>query len=557
VSVKNSAATVPTQAFLSIDVRALAAFRVAIALILLRDLYVRLGHLRAHYTDAGVLPRSAANLLDAPLAVSLHSLHGAEALQGILFLVAACAALALLVGLRTRAAVILCWLLLLSLHHRNPLVLNSGDIFLRLLLFWSMFLPLGAALSIDALRQNIGSARQQVLSVGTAAILLQVAFVYWFTVFLKEHPSWLSDGTALFFAFSIEQHAKPFALALLSYPVLLQGMTWSLLLLEVVGPLFAIQAKWPLLRVAAVGSLVCFHLMSLFLLELGIFPWVSATAWLLFLPPRFWDLIGTLTRPLIRAADNSFPAPATSPAHTERRPPLHRAAEAAGAIAFLYVLAFNVTTVSPLLKIPDVLAATGQGIGLNQRWAMFAPYPLTDDGWYVIRGALASGEFVDLQQAGQPLQEGKPDLVSATYPDQRWRKYMMNLWNERYAQHRPLFARHLCQEWNRPNRFNGELIDVEVVFMLERMDHRTRTKLPAQPNSLYSRACVENRFGVTTDALNAAPPPAPPPPVPRRTPPTAPPPPPAAASPASSGTFGASRSQIPSTMFSWEDAPPR
>ena len=103
-------------ALISLDLRSLALFRVCLGLILLADLGIRAGDLHPHYTDAGVLRADE---------------------------------IALLVGFYTRAATFLSFVLLLSLHNRNPLVLHGGDSLLRLLLFWSLLLPLGACWSLD------------------------------------------------------------------------------------------------------------------------------------------------------------------------------------------------------------------------------------------------------------------------------------------------------------------------------------------------------------------------------------------------------------------------
>jgi hypothetical protein len=51
------------------------------------------------------------------------------------------AALALILGYKARLASGLCWLLLTSLHWRNPLVELPEDFWLRLFLFWGMVLP--------------------------------------------------------------------------------------------------------------------------------------------------------------------------------------------------------------------------------------------------------------------------------------------------------------------------------------------------------------------------------------------------------------------------------
>jgi hypothetical protein len=81
--------------------------------------------------------------------------------QALLFGIAAVAALAMLVGYRTRLAVFVVWVLVLSIQVRNPFLDSSADDLLRLLLFWAMFLPLGAYWSVDCLRGGSRSHHQR------------------------------------------------------------------------------------------------------------------------------------------------------------------------------------------------------------------------------------------------------------------------------------------------------------------------------------------------------------------------------------------------------------
>ena len=125
------------EALVGIDVRSLAALRIGLSAVLIWDLLGRLRDLEAHYSDDGVLSR--AELLawrDWPT-ISLHLMAGQTWAQAVLFAVALVAALAMLVGWRTRTATILSWLLLASLHARLPLVLHGGDLLLRMMLFWA------------------------------------------------------------------------------------------------------------------------------------------------------------------------------------------------------------------------------------------------------------------------------------------------------------------------------------------------------------------------------------------------------------------------------------
>jgi hypothetical protein len=289
-----------------IDTRSLAAFRVAIALILLVDLWFRAGGLTAFYTDAGLLTRAELKVADNgdPWHLSLHVFSGAAWYEGTLFALAAGFALMLLVGWRTRLAGICSWALLISLQSRNPQVLQGGDVLLRCLLFWGMLLPLGASWSIDrarAPRQELVPRR--VANVASMALLLQMCFLYWFAALLKTHAEWRSEHTAVYYALSIDQLATPFGHWLRQYREMLKALTAATWWQEGFGPFLAFIPALPLaavsLRAAAIAAgwgrlilvvlFVGFHLGLASTMELGPFPFVCWAGWLPFLPALFWD----------------------------------------------------------------------------------------------------------------------------------------------------------------------------------------------------------------------------------------------------------------------------
>ena len=68
----------------------------------------------------------------------------------------------LVLGWKTRFATIASWVLLLSLQNRNTMILSGEDNLALLLLFWGMFLPLGARYSVDsALDSNAAPPRDR------------------------------------------------------------------------------------------------------------------------------------------------------------------------------------------------------------------------------------------------------------------------------------------------------------------------------------------------------------------------------------------------------------
>jgi predicted DCC family thiol-disulfide oxidoreductase YuxK len=275
-----------------VDLRSLALFRIALAGLVLTDLFNRAFSLNAHYTDQGVLPRKI--LIEFGLTswrFCAHLLAGSSWSVAVLFVLHAVAALMLLFGWRTRLATIITWVLLLSLHNRNPVVLQGGDILLRLLLFWAMFLPLGARYSIDyALRSEMDHDSNQLISGATVAILFQVCLVYWFNAFHKYDPIWRSEYTAVHYALALDQFTKPFGLWIKQFHSLTKVLTFTTLHWEMWGPLVALCPFWTRwTRMAAVIIFIGMHIGFLLCMELGLFPYISIVCWLVFIPGSFWD----------------------------------------------------------------------------------------------------------------------------------------------------------------------------------------------------------------------------------------------------------------------------
>jgi hypothetical protein len=283
VSAEPVAPRIPAADFLAIDVRTLALFRILLGSLLLADLAYRSIDLRAHYADAGVLPRAAHRLAFGEVGGmwSLHLLSGSVEFQALLFAAAGAAAVALLVGWWTQPAAFVSWLLLVSLHHRQPLVVTGADQLLAALLFWSLFLPLAARWSVDA-RRDPPDARSDapVRSAASAALLVQVALVYLFAAGFKlADPSW-RGLVALEESFSVEGVATDVARLLLGYPGLLRAATLLTLLFECAVPvLIFVPWRTAPIRTALVGLLWAFHLLGIGLtMDLGLIGYVMATA---------------------------------------------------------------------------------------------------------------------------------------------------------------------------------------------------------------------------------------------------------------------------------------
>jgi hypothetical protein len=181
---------------------------------------------------------------------------------------------------------------------------------------------------------------------------------------------------------------------------------------------------------------------------------VCAAAWLALLPGCFWD---------------SWSRTKDSPANTPISTYLPRSLNWVALAAIVYVLLWNVYTTDSKLHgiwFRPALRTVGNSLGLAQWWNLFAPRPMTNDGWYVTVGEREDGVRVDVFRQGE-VHWDRPASVFATYRDDRWRKYLNNLLRSRNAQQRSHFARYLYSDWNARHQGGERLRRVEVYYMLE------------------------------------------------------------------------------------------
>ncbi len=451
-----------------IDIRSLALYRIGLALILVWDLFDRLRDLQAHYADDGLMPRDMLiGAVTDPWYLSLHFINGTWQFQFLLFTLAFVFAICLMIGYKTRLMTVLSWIFLISLHTRNPLVLQGGDFVLKLLLFWAMFLPLGAYWSLDE-RLTPKKYDYQIVSISTFGLLLQICFIYWFSALIKSDGVWRSEGTAIWYSLSIEQYATSLGNYLLNFPTLLKYLTFATFYLEGFGPFFAFSPIWTgPLRFATAIVFILFHFLGLNLtMALGHFPYVCAVAWLVFIPNWFWDRV--LVKEL---RDQTWKASVLS--------------NILAAFFIGYIFFINVKSLDETEDFShsnwDIIASV---LRLDQVWNMFAPMPLNVDGWYVIPGKLRDGSEVDLYKKGAAVTWEKPPLLSDTYSNDRWRSYMMNLVTEEDTEiflfH---YADYLCHQWNMHHSYEKQLLSFDIVYMLKIIDVK-------QPDAAYEKTIL-------------------------------------------------------------------
>jgi hypothetical protein len=284
---------------------------------------------------------------------------------------------------------------------RNPYLLQGGDDLLRVMLLFSLFMPLNAvwAVQTKAVKYNF--------VIPTLVFMFQILMVYWVSALMKTSPEWHGEGTALYYAFNLDCIQWPFAKYLLQFPALLQFLTPLVFYLEMIVPLlFFIPFKNNVFRLIGMSVLILFQIGIASTLFVGLFYLINLTALIPLLPSSFFNYFKLKEYPSVWSlqADqftNYF-------------------------VVFLlvYVLFWN-TNYIPQFKygMAKRFKSFGFATGLNQNWGMFAPNVFKEDGWLIYEAITNQNDTIDLKNNRQKAHYQKPENILKTVKNDRWRKY--------------------------------------------------------------------------------------------------------------------------------------
>ena len=456
----------------TLDLRSLGLLRIGISFVLLLDLWIRFGDLEAHYTNLGVLPLTALfEYAWHPFHFSLYTAASSFPMMVFLFGLNLACVVCLLLGYRTRLFTFLCWIFIISLHNRNPLVHQAGDDLLRLILFWGLFLPWGYYYSIDAKSNGIKPKhkRTQYRSFACFGYILQIFYVYFFSALHKTSPEWTTDFTALYYALSLDQILMPFGKLIYPYEGFLKILTAATYYTEMLLPFVLFipffTGWWRLIFVAVISTL---HLGIALSLNVGLFPLISTVAMLGLLP---FFVMNKLNRQIQKFFRKHLPSAQNAPTKKSGHIwPKEKPIMAILAIFFiLYTFSWNLRTV----KVPVGeygMQWVGHTLRVNQFWSMFAPAVFKDDGWFIIEATTEDGKKIDLLRRGEPISFDRPAYIAGTYKNDRWRKYAENILFVFNSHYRGYYCNYLMRKWNEEQ--DNQVRHLEIIYM----------KIPTLPN---------------------------------------------------------------------------
>ena len=197
-------------------------------------------------------------------------------------------AFALMIGLKTRIAGVVCFVFLVSLQNRNYAILNSGDTLMRCMLFVLMLAPSHVKYSVDAwLSKKQGSPYPERISFTTLRLLqLQFSLVYFATTLFKlKGYDWV-DGTAVYYTSRLENFQRLAIPYVFDFALLSKVITWTALAIEfAMGSLIWVKEwrKWVLL------SGIVLHVGIELTMSIGFFEWIMMGSYVLFLEKEELD----------------------------------------------------------------------------------------------------------------------------------------------------------------------------------------------------------------------------------------------------------------------------
>ena len=325
----------------------------------------------------------------------------------------------MLFGYKIKWMVLICWIGIVSIQNRNPIIYQGGDDLLRMLLFWSFFLPLN---------KNDFSSGGRVNTVATMAILCQILLVFLFSGIYKNSVEWWHSGSAIYFALKLDQIARPLGISLNNYYPLTVFLTRAVYILELaVLPLFLFPFYREHIRFFIFLFLLTFNLGIISCMMIGIFPLCFLAASVLFISTTCWEKIDIKLQLIKNKISTVFPPKTLNNKGLTGELNFfnnHWIIQSLLGFFFTLVLLWNTVTLPKAkLQFPIALTPLMIILKLDQSWGMFAPTVLKEDGWLVAKAEFYNGSVLDLFASDLPLSYAKPASVLAKFKNDRWRKF--------------------------------------------------------------------------------------------------------------------------------------
>jgi uncharacterized membrane protein YphA (DoxX/SURF4 family) len=261
-----------------------AVFRIVFGVILVVHGLLLWPHASLWYGPMGFLPyKQYCQIYGRSRFTVFQLLPDSDLTANMVLAVFIAAAASLSLGILTPVSACVTFVLLVSIHNRNPAVLHGGDDVLRVMAFLLIFASAGAELSVDRYAASGQLFVEEDASPWVLRLMqLQVSIIYLRAGLAKlGGASWL-DGTAAYCPTQVQAYRRfPLPGVLIGRPWI-RLATWGTILVEI-GLGTAIWVKE--FRFAVLLCGFTFHMVLEYLLNLQLFGWTMICCLLLFVSP--------------------------------------------------------------------------------------------------------------------------------------------------------------------------------------------------------------------------------------------------------------------------------
>jgi len=270
---------------------AIALYRIFFGVLLLADMALLWPDLLVWYGEKGAVTLDTARSTAIGTRLNLFALlPPGDFWVWLFFAVFVLFACFLTIGLFTRLSTVIVFVGLVSIHHRNLFILNSGDSLLRLTSFLLMFAPCGAALSVDRwkrIRRGQEGPEPPLHSPWAQRLIqIQIAIAYFSTFYWKTQGSMWIDGTALYYVSHIAEFKRFPVPFLFDNLWLIKAATWFTLLTEFS---LAVLVWIKELRYYVLAAGVLLHLGIEWSMNIPLFEWIFIATYITFVEPAHLD----------------------------------------------------------------------------------------------------------------------------------------------------------------------------------------------------------------------------------------------------------------------------
>ncbi len=437
------------------------------------DLLQRLADVRAHYGSAGVR-RFTAGVLEAAVSsgrIDLFRLSDSLAYHEAVFIAGLLAASFVCLGVKARLATLALWLIVLSVHNRNPLLNEGADVYVRVLLFWSLFLPMGRHLTVrTALARAWPRAATDPAPVSPLAPLalyaysIQIGLVYLCSVLAKGATSYWPAGRGLELALQVDVVRGPGADLLLAHSYVLPVLTYLTLLIQAAAGVVLLLPTGFLVRsrLVVLAGLAGMHVGIAAALSVGLFAYYAAVSLLPLVPSR------AAWRRQAGARERVSPAVWTWPERLQAG-----AIVAALTCVLLHLLTTNELAGPLPARIDALLLRARQLTGLQQRWIMFSGVEYNPYGRVVGRYPDGSSETLfavekKTREAWDDAEAAPPYRFATHFSGHRWKKLFVRVWRQPNDKVYSEIGAFLCAETARLS-VDGNFESIDFTFFQEKL----------------------------------------------------------------------------------------